>query len=432
MIRSALMLAASVFVAASPVAAREPDRAKAEAIFAEARAMCARDGGALWGRSLCGPIFLVDYRDNRVIANQADAEGRLTPDGDVFVGVLPPEVIVANTPTEWAGIRWTQLVSEFPSDADGLSVLLAHEMFHRIQPELGLTRRAEGGNRHLDSLEGRYLLQLEWRALAAALQAPDEVGKRIAVADVLAFRSERYRLFPNAAAEEMALEVNEGVPEYTGVRLGLTTPEARTAFAVRDLSAFVDAPTFVRSFAYATGPAYGLLLDAVDPRWVGRAGDGTRFDERLARAYDITPTFSDLPTRAARYDAGPLRAAEEARESARQARLAAYRARLIDGAVVVLPLDRSNFQFNPQTLTPLEGVGMIYPTLRLTDRWGSLRVETGGALVFDQPRQATVSAVGSSGASGDGWTLELAPGWALQPGDRAGDLKVVCAGTCAD
>ena len=44
-------------------------------------------------------------------------------------------------------------------------VTLAHELFHRIQSGLGLTR-PEAGNRHLDTLEGRYLLQLEWRALA--------------------------------------------------------------------------------------------------------------------------------------------------------------------------------------------------------------------------------------------------------------------------
>ena len=63
-----------------------------------------------------------------------------------------------------------------------------------------------------------------------------------------------YRLFPNAAVNEMALEASEGIAEYTGVRLGMQTPEERTRYALRDLSTWAQVPSFVRSFAYATGP----------------------------------------------------------------------------------------------------------------------------------------------------------------------------------
>ena len=61
---------------------------------------------------------------------------------------------------EWSGTGWTQLLWPVPSEPALLRVFLAHEMFHRIQPGLGLAR-PEAGNRHLDTLEGRYLLQLE-------------------------------------------------------------------------------------------------------------------------------------------------------------------------------------------------------------------------------------------------------------------------------
>lgn len=433
---SALALSATILGLASVGAAqaREPELAMAERVFTEAAAICARDDGAMWGQTLCGPIFLIDWRDRRVIANQPDAEGRLVADGAVFQGVLPEDVVVANTPTEWAGVRWTQLVAELPADDAGVSVLIAHELFHRIQPSLGLSRNAEGGNRHLDTLEGRYLLQLEWRALEAALRASDPSGRRAAVADVVALRRERYRLFPDAPAQEAALEVAEGIPEYTGVRLGLANAAERVAYAIHDLSAFIGAPTFVRSFAYATGPAYGLLLNDVDPDWLGKAGGGARFDQLLADGYGLTQAdLGDIPARLARYDIdGALRHAEVAREDARQARLAQYRARLVEGPVVILPLDRTNFQFNPQTLTPLEGYGMVYPTARVTDRWGTLAIESGGALVHDQPRRVTVSASGADTATprGEGWTLTLNPGWAIQPGPRDGDLQVTCVGEC--
>ena len=407
-------------------AAAAPDATDAARLFDEAREICERDHGQLWGRSLCGPILLVDYTDRAVLTNQADAGGKLVREGALFRGVLPDSVIIANTPTQWSDTWWTQLVGPMPTDAAKRHVLLAHELFHRIQPMLKLTR-PEAGNRHLDTLEGRYLLQLEWRALARALEAATPADRRPAVADALAFRHERYRLFPDAAKEEGALETNEGIAEYTGVTLGLTTDRDRVAYAVYDLSAFVAAPTFVRSFAYATGPAYGLLLDQADPAWRSQLSSGLRFDELLGKALELeAPADGTLEQRTARYDDGTLRASEVRRDEQRRTRLAAFKARLVDGPVLSLPLDHSNYQFNPQTLVPLEGFGTIYPTMRLTDDWGSLEVERDGALVRHTPPIATVSAAGAdpSGTSGDGWRLKLNPGWKVQRGERPGDLAV--------
>lgn len=394
-------------------------------VFAEAKAICERDNGALWGRSLCGPVLLVDPTDRSVIANQADANGALIAKNGAFAGTLPDAVLVANSPTEWAGTRWTELV--WPVDFDGMlrRVTLTHELFHRIQPALGLSR-SEAANSHLDTLEGRYLLQLEWRALARAVMA-DEAGDRKArTADALAFRAERYRLFAKADDDEAALDINEGVPEYTGVRLGLQTPEQRRAFAVFDLSRFVEAPSFVRSFAYAHGPAYGLLLDDADPAWRGKLASGQRLYQLLATALDLSAApVSNLQPRVRRYDDGSLRASEVRREQARVERLATYRAALIEGPLLVLPLAHANFRFNPQTLVALDGVGTIYPTLGLKDDWGSLVVDHGGALVYADKSRATVSAPAAKLPSqGDGWKLTLKPGWRVVPGTRAGDWTI--------
>ena len=95
------------------------------------------------------------------------------------------------------------------------------------------------------------------------------------------FRQERRRLFPKAAAAENALELNEGLAEYTGARLGLRLPEQRLAYATYALARQLDAPSFVRSFAYASGPAYGLLLDEALPDW--RRGLGGVEATRLTR-----------------------------------------------------------------------------------------------------------------------------------------------------
>jgi uncharacterized membrane protein (UPF0127 family) len=309
-------------------------------------------------------------------------------------------------------------------------VTFAHELFHRIQATLDGPRISDGDNGHLDSLEGRYWLQLEWRALARALEAKTPAARKAAVADALLFRAERYRRFPAAAENEQALELNEGVAEYTGVRVGMTTPQARRDYAVRDLQAHVKDDSFVRAFAYATGPAYGLMLDDADPAWRTQLKSGG-MDQLLARALKI-PAPANLaasaPARARAYDAdGSLRAFEVARDDARQARRAMFKAKLADGPVLLVPTARSNRQFRPATLLPLEGgLGTAYPTLRLSADWGVLEVTGGAGALLRAGGGATVSLAGAApgGLSGDGWTLKLNTGWSVKPGARPGDLAV--------
>ena len=417
-------LAASALFATAP-AFGTIDPAGAAQVLGEAKAICTRDAGAFWGRSLCGPMLLVDPVDRNVIANRSDGHGVLKPSGTTFTGTLPASVILANTSIEWSGIRWSEILWPITGDADQRHVMLAHEMFHRIQPALKMVL-TEGDNRHLDTLEGRYLIQLEWRALAAALSAPTAIARRQAIADALLFRRERYRLFPGAATNENDLESNEGIAEYTGTRLGLTTSQARVRYALHDLEAFVKAPSFVRSFAYATGPAYGLLLDRADPGWHRRFVPGQRLDRLLGNAMHLAPpAFASLKAREAVYDDGTLRASEVKRDETRRAHLAELKAKLVDGPALVLPLHRSSFQFNPQTLVPLGNLGTVYPTLRLDDDWGVLEVD-GDARVDQQARIATVSATGidASGLHGHGWKLTLKPGWIVAPGTRKGDLAV--------
>jgi hypothetical protein len=412
------------FAAVAPV--------QAQAVFREAAQLCGHDGGALWHHSLCGPVLLVDWTDNTAVANRADAQGVLKPQGAVFVGTLPSDFVIASTPIEWAGKRWTELLWPVPDDVAHRRVMLSHELFHRAQIELGMLQH-DGGNLHLDTLDGRILLQLEWHALARALSAPDAATRKAAVSDALLFRHERYRLFPEAQAEEQALELNEGVAEYTGVRVGLPTAPERTAYALRDLEFFVQAPTFVRSFAYASGPAWGLLLDQANPDWrdqltaAMKNGNPRGLDQMLQDALKLPePAAATVKAREADYDT-TLRPRELAREQARQAHLAELKARLVDGPVLRLPLagHHASYQFNPQTLEALDSTGVVYPTMKLSADWGTLAVEQGALL----DKAMTVAAVTAAGASADhlqgtGWHLSLNKGWVVAPGDRAGDFVV--------
>ncbi|HEY8795983.1 MAG TPA: hypothetical protein VIM15_13680 [Gemmatimonadaceae bacterium] len=398
--------------------------------FAEAHALCSADGGKLWGMSLCGPIMFVDAPSRSIVASEGDAKGVLAAKDGAFVGVLPANQNVANTAVEWSGVRWTQMLWPIPADERLRATLMAHELFHRIQSQLGFPNHSAGENAHLDEMNGRYYMQLEWRALARALEAGSDADRRAAARDALIFRAERYRMYPKAAAEEHGLEQNEGLAEYTGVRVGNPTAELQRKMALRDLSAHVGDATFVRSFAYATGPAYGLLLDRFAPGWHARLGSGEGFDAILRRALHAAAAASGekvVAERAAKYDGPTLHAAEVDRDAKRQQLLALDRAKFVSGPVLTLKFRKMNVQFDPRNLQPLGDAGTVYPTIRVSDKWGVIEGKNGALMKPDWSALvvAAPSSTAGSSVTGDGWTLELQPGWTIVPDARAGDFVLL-------
>ena len=397
----------------------------AKAAFAEAKTLCSADHGKLWGVSLCGPIMFVDAPSRSIVANEIDGKGVLAPKDGVFEGVMPADQNIANTSVEWSGRKWTQMLWPLPDDARLRATLIMHELFHRIQDRLGLPKQRDGDNAHLDELNGRYYMLLEWRALARALEARGDVERRAAARDALSFRTERYRIYPAAAAQEHGLEQNEGLAEYTGVRLGNPTAELRTAMALRDLSKHASDATIVRSFAYATGPAYGLLLDRYAPGWRAQLKTGDSFDAMLGRALHERPEESSeqLAARAAKYDGAALHGAEVERDAKRLQRLALDRRKFVDGPVLTLRFRHMNVQFNPQTLEPLGDAGTVYPTIRVTDDWGVLEGTNGALMKPDWSALVVPAPAATKGSriAGEGWTLELEPGWKIVPDTRSGD-----------
>ena len=180
------------------------DTGRAAALFAEAQAVSARDGGELWGVELYGSMLFLDPVTRTIVTNQPDPRGTLRAEGGVFVGAMPPTMGVANSAQPWQGVLWTTLVWPLPEDEVDRRQLLAHEMFHRVQPELGKESIASGPNAHLDTEQGRTWLRLEYRALERALRG-DGDARRTSLEDALTFRALRQGLWPEAHAAEGVL-----------------------------------------------------------------------------------------------------------------------------------------------------------------------------------------------------------------------------------
>ena len=417
-----------VILAGAASAGSAIDLNKARQYFKEISQIIDRDNGQLWGVRVGGPLLFVDPATRAVAASQADAEGALVDSGGVFVGTLPPEINISNTTDNWNGVLWVMLMWPLPEDSLSRDILLAHESWHYVQDKLGLYGQ-RATNAQLEEMQGRLWILLEWRALDVALDSGPETA-RDAIEDALLFRAKRCALYPDAEEEEKAMELHEGLAEYSGMALACTAETDKTAHAHHMLSMTSGRTSLTRSFPYASGPAYCLLLDRSGKPWKAKLTDRPTYGALLAEAYGLNlPTVSDdeLIRRAMKYGYDELLASETEREEQKQLRLKEMRARFVEGPVLILPLRKMNMSFDPGQVVPVDDKGSVYGNLRMTDVWGILETTKGGMIgaTFQQTFVPAPEDPNARPLTGDGWSLELADGWKLSPADRPGDYVLV-------
>src|SRR4029450_1569179 len=133
----ALFLLVLLGLASAAEAQVQPEIAKR--YFDEAKKLCERDAGRLWGVSLCGPMVIFDPTTRTRATSQPE------PDGP------PPRFPgYADGPVSWGGLLWFAwpLYMLPEKDADVRQQVILHGLFHRIQPELGFITD-DGFDEHL-------------------------------------------------------------------------------------------------------------------------------------------------------------------------------------------------------------------------------------------------------------------------------------------
>ena len=294
------------------------DPAAASAYLKESASWCDAEGKALWNRSLCGPIVIASPQTREFVTSEGAR------------GTFPPERTLANTAFDWNGRKWTMLLWPLPEDAESRKALFAHELWHRIQADIGFPATGPV-NAHLEEAEGRIWMRLEGKALRRALESKGDARRR-AVQEALSFRHRRHAIFRSAEAEERALEMHEGLAEYTGV----AASGAADRLAPAGLARLENGGGFARTFAYATGPAYGVLLDAHSENWRAGLTPNRSLAALLAAAADVKP--GDPFDGASAYGGGAIRQQELQLERDRIARVARHRKRFVEGPVLELPV----------------------------------------------------------------------------------------------
>ena len=426
------MRACLIALAPLLAAAAEPPPQHQSAIRAlsELARVCESDGMLLWRKSLCGPVVLVNPSTHDAIANRPDPGAQFRKDGDVFVGLFPRQFTPANTSIRWSDQDWATILLPLPADPFDRIKLLVHESFHRVQPALGLSA-PDTPDPCLDTEPGRLWFRLELRALAAGLRS-EGASARQSASDAMLFRIYRHRVCPGSELIDAGLEKQEGLAEYTGVFVAMRETGESIRRPARLVEAFEDTGAYARSFAYATGPALGLLLDRYAPGWRPKAVSAA-LDSLLISALHIQTTQLETTARrrAAVYGYTAVASAEREREQLHQALLAELKSKFLDGPVLEFPPAPEMMRnFNPSTLVPFPPHGTYYPTGTFSANWGKLQVESGGALLASDNRSLRVTAPIDSNARpvrGAGWTLEIAPGWTVRPSKTPGSFVVAPA-----
>ena len=352
---------------------------KAAPSFENLKKVSDLDNGKLWGETLYGPTMFVDVQTRNLVANQQNKENTLVQKGNLYFGQLPEEIIIANTSITYCGEDWTCVIWDGSRDLLTNTHLLIHESLHRIQDEIGLPS-CGSSNQHLDETEGELLLKLELGILKDLLQN-DSKDLTEGLRDAMTVRKYRQTMFPNG--NENQFECHEGMAEYTAFKLlplDNDNEAIRKGLVAAAITKGMDGSGFGNSFAYLTGPAYGLLIDEMIPDWRNGIRSGKTIPDVISTEIAIPDTVdnAEIERLSARYNLTEYLNKERSRLEARDKEDAELRDRFSESKWLVIPNDNINFGFNPsERLVAYDTIGVICNTMQLRGSFGTLEVGNG-------------------------------------------------------
>ncbi len=365
----------------------------------------------LWGIDLLSPILFVDPSTRIIYGNEPDVDGILKKGKQLYIGELPKSINIANTALTWGGKRWAMIMLPLPKDKHDRLNLIAHELFHRVQPQLNFNLN-NADNNHLDNKDGRIYLRLELEALKKAIFLSSSKTMKTHISNALAFRRARYQLYPSADSTENLLELNEGIAEYTGLVLSGRDDEQILEHMNESLAQFLNNKTFVRSFAYQTIPIYGYLLSKNKKFWNKDILAKTNLTDYFQNSFGVKAPLNSIEKASGilrTYNGELIISEETKREESNIQLVKSQITKFVTNPHFELLFEKMNVSFDPRNIVSLDKFGTVYPTIRVTDAWGILTVQN-GALMSPNWNKITITEpidINSNIVKGDGWTLEL-------------------------
>lgn len=382
----------------------------------------------LWDQQLYENILLVDPKTRQVYSNAPDSANILTLQHGIYSGKLPENINIANTAVSWSGKRWAMIMLPLPTNKQVRINLLAHELFHTLQPRLGFEQHNKESN-HLDQKDGRIYLRLELEALKKAVFSVSDKDQQRHLTNAILFRKYRNSLFLNSEVLENQLELNEGLAEFTGLIISGRNHKETAEHFRNEIDSFFKNPTYVRSFAYCTTPVYGYLLYRKNKHWNREIKPDANLTDffiqqlNIALPQDLKATAL---TSADEYHGQLIFKEEILREERIKKQISEYKAKLIAQPHFEIQLKKMNISFDPRSILPIEDKGTVYPKMRVTDVWGILEVET-GALMSPHWNKISITnptMISTHKVEGDGWILTLKDGYVVEKEEKTGNYII--------
>jgi hypothetical protein len=395
------------------------DERLAAKYFEDAQKICRADDQKLWDIDFCRHTLFIDPDDRSVLGYDLRRDGPVDPD-KFTRGFWPDDRPISNTTRYWKRRQWATIVWPPRGDTVRRNALILHENFHGIQGILPFRVGRPLNTNHLDDLPGRMSLRMEVGILAKAI-VEDDAPRRKQLAELAyQIRSKRLAGDERAVRAERYWQLYEGIPEYTGHKL-TKSDEAFRMFIAGRMPDLIARETYAHDFAYFTTPAWGILLDRDHPDWREDFSGRDDLADTYAEAMNLNRralTDDEFAYLAEPYGYQKAMEFETARQASLDTERAEYRARFVNGKVLVLTA--SGFRMDPSTMISLGNDGRVFQEMEISDDWGSLHA-TGGAMMGPRPPWIYVEAVEEDGnllLKNNKWKLELNPGWRIIEHER--------------
>lgn len=358
----------------------------------------------LWNISLNAPILLIDHLKNKMNVTAIDS-GKIQP---LKEEEWDNKVPLANSIFDYKGGKYVTIIQAalMNTSCEGRINLLSHEIFHLHQNDLGI-KNTISVNYHMDEVQGRALLQIEMKALQHALEH-DTVG----LYEALYIRA--YRQSLNPSNNEDLYELNEGLAEYTGVKLSA----ANMTEYVKNRLNYNIKRGYTNAFGYLTGSAYATLLDDLYPQWK-KDKDLNRgmifLLKKVMPKYEVPIDEPELKRILDKYNYDLLLTNEKEEERS-FGDITLYENLLKpETSKICITNNRINFTYNPQDRVIALSSAILLRNMTLTTEWGQVNAKSGIVRLNDwtafyllPPKE-----ISSNVIKGDEYEIELNRGWKI-------------------
>lgn len=240
-------------------------RAKIQTELLKTKNLLNADNGKLWNGNIWNDNILV-LDENEIVYTLRNDLTNTSIDSLLFYKSVKEKTLLhVNTNQQFEGEKWA-IVQNYditPSDSCQIPI---HELFHLFHSK----QINIAGNivEYLDNYKAKILLRSEFEALRnciKSLQTNNEAAAKQFLNDAIYFRTKREKEFKSQNHYALELETLEGLASYTGYKLSAYKDLYR--MVILELNGRENPTGLNRSFAYATGLAYGLIFDHFQVKW---------------------------------------------------------------------------------------------------------------------------------------------------------------------